>query len=775
MLSAGVKIQEKDFTLAVPNVSGTTGGIAGRFTNGPIGVPVLISSEQELYETFGGPTDVNYPEWFSAAEYLKYASGIYVVRAAASDVKTAYGKDDATQAPLLKNRDDFDYEFNKGTFSGEFGLWASRLPGVIGNSISIIATDAGNWDDFKSWAFLNQNKYGQDVAKLFSQPPKTSIWTEERLAKGSGAKVTVSTVADGVGTATIVSGGSGYVAGKSYIEFNGKGSGAAGTLTISDGVITAITLTSGGALYDTAPNVVITPLAGNTPTTNATATAVLTGGSVSSITLTSGGAGYESGAAISFTLTGATGAGAAAFIAPENIKDGVVTAVTIDSKGVGYGTATISANVYNSFANDEVHVLVLDTSGKISGAPGTVLERYEGLSKISDARTTNNEDNFYQSVINNQSNYIYWLKAPATGTAQDTVVSTGEATLAWNQKFADIAASLNSTKTFRVFKSVGSAFVPSPLFDGSDGTTITDGQIKSAYDTLVDTDLYNITCFPTGAFSTDVIKYVVEFVVAVRKDCMGFISPYSVAESSVATGSFVQLKDPASIINFKNVDIALADQYAQYAVMDTGWKYVFDKYNNRYRWVPLNGDIAGIVARMESISEPWFSPGGPDKGGIKNAIKLSYNPNQAARDALYPKGINPVVVLPGGGGTMLYGDRTMTSKPSAFDRINVRRLFSILEKAVSIMAKYKLFEINDGFTRSDFKSKVEGYLRTVQGRRGITEYLVQCDNTNNTGDVIDRNEFVASIYVKPSRSVNFVELSFVATSTGVSFNTVVGA
>ena len=209
--------------------------------------------------------------------------------------------------------------------------------------------------------------------------------------------------------------------------------------------------------------------------------------------------------------------------------------------------------------------------------------------------------------------------------------------------------------------------------------------------------------------------------------------------------------------------------------MDSGWKYVFDKYNNKYRWVPLNGDVAGTVARLELLAEPWFSPGGYDRGGIKNVLKLSFNPKQAERDVIYPKGINPVVVLPGGGGVMLYGDRTMTSKPSAFDRINVRRLFNILEKSIGTMAKYKLFEINDNFTRSDFKTKVDNYLRDIQGRRGISAYNVICDSTNNTPSVIDANEFRATILVKPTRSINYVSLTFVAVSTGVEFSTVVGA
>jgi phage tail sheath protein FI len=209
--------------------------------------------------------------------------------------------------------------------------------------------------------------------------------------------------------------------------------------------------------------------------------------------------------------------------------------------------------------------------------------------------------------------------------------------------------------------------------------------------------------------------------------------------------------------------------YSSYAVCDSGFKYLYDKYNKRYRWVPLNGDIAGLVARTEVLAEPWFSPGGFNRGGIKNVIKLSINPTQAERDVLYVAGVNPVVIFPAQG-CVLYGDKTMQTKPSAFDRINVRRLFCILEKAISTAAKYQLFEFNDSFTQAQFKNMVEPYLRDVQGRRGITDFKVVCDSTNNTPEIVDRNEFVADIYIKPARSINYITLNFI----GVDFSTVIG-
>ena len=211
-----------------------------------------------------------------------------------------------------------------------------------------------------------------------------------------------------------------------------------------------------------------------------------------------------------------------------------------------------------------------------------------------------------------------------------------------------------------------------------------------------------------------------------------------------------------------------------YAVLDSGWKYQYDKYNDKYRWIPLNADVAGLCARTDAIADPWFSPGGLNRGQIKNVVKLAYSPDKTDRDTLYKKGVNPVVAFPGEG-TVLFGDKTLLAKPSAFDRINVRRLFIVLEKAIATAAKYQLFEFNDAFTRAQFRNLVEPFLRDIKGRRGIYDFRVICDETNNTGEVIDRNEFVADIYIKPARSINFISLNFIATRTGVAFEEIVGA
>ncbi len=264
-------------------------------------------------------------------------------------------------------------------------------------------------------------------------------------------------------------------------------------------------------------------------------------------------------------------------------------------------------------------------------------------------------------------------------------------------------------------------------------------------------------------------KYIIESVAEKRKDCVAFISPQ---ESNVVGTGTLSTKLTA-VKAYRLTTSGINSLSSSYGFMDSGWKYQYDKFNDKYRWVPLNGDIAGLCVRTDESRDPWWSPAGFNRGHIKNVVKLAWNPQKAHRDELYKNGINPVVTVPGQG-TVLFGDKTLQAKPSAFDRINVRRLFIVLEKAIATAAKFTLFEFNDEFTRSQFVNMVEPFLRDVQGRRGIYDFRVVCDESNNTGEVIDRNEFVGDIYIKPARSINFIQLNFVAVRTGVDFEEVVG-
>jgi phage tail sheath protein FI len=273
----------------------------------------------------------------------------------------------------------------------------------------------------------------------------------------------------------------------------------------------------------------------------------------------------------------------------------------------------------------------------------------------------------------------------------------------------------------------------------------------------------DVSLLVTGTGNSTIATHVISNIAETRKDCVAFISP---EKADVVDNAGSEATD---VVAYRETLTS-----SSYTVIDSGYKYQYDKYNDVYRWIPLNGDIAGLCVRTDTERDPWFSPGGMNRGQVKNVIKLAWNPTKTERDTLYLKGVNPVVSFPGEG-TVLYGDKTMLSKPSAFDRINVRRLFITLEKAISRAARFSLFEFNDQFTRAQFVALVEPYLRDVQGRRGITDFRVVCDDTNNTAEIIDRNEFVGDIYIKPARSINFIQLNFVAVRTGVSFNEVVGA
>jgi hypothetical protein len=401
-------------------------------------------------------------------------------------------------------------------------------------------------------------------------------------------------------------------------------------------------------------------------------------------------------------------------------------------------------------SNDEMHIAVIDEDGGITGTAGSILETFPGVSQASDAKDASGNSNFYADVIYRNSSFVY--------------VMDHETTL----------ANAGSAKKGQTFDNTqGDAFVVTShsLSSGTDDYTATNAEIATAYEKFNDTENVDISlllCGPsqTGADATgDTKATAVMDIATARKDCVAFISPARTDVVGVAN----------AVTQTQNV-VSFADGLpsTSYAVIDSGYKYMYDKYADVYRFVPLNGDIAGLCARTDNIADAWFSPGGFNRGQIRGAVKLAFNPNQTQRDELYKSRVNPVTSFPGQG-TVLFGDKTAQAKPSAFDRINVRRLFIVLEKAISTASKFQLFEFNDEFTRAQFRNLVEPFLRDVQGRRGITDFSVVCDDSNNTGEVIDRNEFRADIFIKPARSINFIQLNFIATRTGVAFSEVAGA
>ena len=391
-----------------------------------------------------------------------------------------------------------------------------------------------------------------------------------------------------------------------------------------------------------------------------------------------------------------------------------------------------------SGTNDELHIAVIDATGSISGVKGSVLETYGAVSKASDAKSAQGDTNYYPDVIYTKSSYIYWMDHNSSGT------TWGQA--AANTTFTDVTSVSDVT-----------------LQSGSDGTAATTGQKRTAYEKFADAETVDIGLIMAGSGDATHIGNLIT-IAENRKDAIVFCSPERSDVVNVADAN----TQKSNVVSFFN-----GINSSSYVMFDSGYKYMYDRYADVYRYVPLNGDTAGLSARTDLIADAWYSPAGLNRGIVRGAVKLAFNPTKSQRDELYRARVNPVATFPGQG-TVLFGDKTGLSAPSAFDRINVRRLFIVLEKAIATASKFQLFEFNDEFTRANFRNIVEPFLREVQGRRGITDFLVVCDETNNTGEVVDRNEFIAEIFIKPARSINFITLQFIATRTGVSFDEVAG-
>ena len=414
--------------------------------------------------------------------------------------------------------------------------------------------------------------------------------------------------------------------------------------------------------------------------------------------------------------------------------------------------------------NDEMNIAVIDGDGKWTGNKGEVLEIFEGVSKATDAIGIQGENIYYKDVINDRSRYV-WSRANIAGPA---VGNKNVAFAAITRAAVAAAGGLTSGYTSPVGNDIRvlglSGGIDANAYDN--GTTMDDGDVFTAFREFEDSETVDVSLLLGGA-ATSVVQGLLVDICDKRKDCIAFLSPVASASDPA---DFVQDRTAEeatrSVIDWRNNTL---NKSSSYAVLDSGFKVQLDRYNDVLRHVPLNGDIAGLCARTEREQEAWFSPAGFNRGQIRGVVKLDLNPRQAHRDELYKNGINPVVAFPGEG-TVLYGDKTLQSKPSAFDRINVRRLFIILEKAIATASKFLLFEFNDEFTRAQFRNMVIPFLRTVQSRRGIFDFKVVCDETNNTADIIDRNEFVGDIFIKPARSINYIQLNFIATPTGVDFS-----
>ena len=734
-MSPGVLVTEKDYTDIVPAVSSSVGATVGVYPWGPVLTPILLDSETTLISRFGLPNDSNFQYFYTAANFLAYTDSLYVTR-----VKTA-GQRNAISMP-----------------SG---------------GITINGTITGGTG--------------------YTSPPAITIGAPQLTGVTATATATTSKV---VNTVTVTNGGTGYVLAPS-VSFADPTTGitATGFATINDsGVVTAITITNRGSGYtSTPPAITLTAVNGGS---NATATCTVTD-AVIGVTVTNAGSGYTqvpaitiggpgTGAIIPWTINptntlvinnedeyelqysnGAASVGTWAAKYPgikgNSIKVSIADSSTYsawaykDEFDGAPGTSSYAEKHNSPNCKDELHIIVLDKEGLWTGVKDGIMEKFAYVSKAGDAKKSDGTDNYYRNVVNNNSRYIWWMDHPETVTSSNTVN--------WGTETLDINT---STPTF---KDLSVADATEFLTYGADDYEPDDGDIIEAFALYNDAEEYDISLIPVGPSPLTIAQYVIQNIAEVRKDCVAFISPLDINSGEPIIGNTSE--NFSAIVDYRGSpdgsgNIVGLNVSSSYAVLDSGYKYQYDRYNDKYRWVPLNGDVAGLCARTDWTNDPWWSPGGYNRGQIKGVIKLAVNPRKAFRDLLYKNGINPVVTFPGQG-TVLFGDKTLLAKPSAFDRINVRRLFIVLEKAIATASKYQLFEFNDDFTRRKFVSMVEPFLRDVKGRRGLYDFLVKCDTQNNTPEIIDRNEFVADIFLKPVRSINFIYLNFIATRTGVDF------
>ena len=739
--SPGVVIQERDLTTITTLTTANVGVIAAPFELGPVEEIKDIGSEKELVATFGEPNEYNYEFWYTAAQFLSYGGVLKTVRTDSSALKNAVNTGTAVK---IKNQQDYETTYLNGSNTWK---WAARTPGTKGNSIGIFVTDAGA----DHIAVVPAPGSGNDHEFVSTEAVSASSGAAGKVLKYSIVLTVGSVVGSFVpGTTTTISiGGSAQTVNVlAYDADNGK---------------IEIGIPSGGVTGIIADGQTITQ------------------GSNTAVIGTSG---------IERRVYIAKDKGSIDFAAADSIADTNSTAVSISSVRVEYdereylpsqkwvnvatrpGTSQYVSG--QGGFRDEMHILVIDVDGKITGNAGTLLERFIAVSKASDAKSSVGETNFYVDVIEQKSEYVYWGEHE-TGLF-DVDSGTGTFGLVGTTSFDLLLSSAGSTNYPQGATTVGSKGNSTYYYrleSGADYTVsgsnyaVTQPDITTAYSLLEDPESQTIDFILTGPSGVDDAAALAKItalaaIVDERRDCMLFVSPKRtdlVGVSSAATQT-------DNLISFFNQLPS-----SSYIVFDSGYKYIYDKYNDVYRYVPANGDIAGLCLQTTEVAEPWFSPAGFQRGIVRNAIKLAYTPNKSQRDRLYSARINPVVSFPGQG-IVLFGDKTAQGFASAFDRINVRRLFLTIERVISGAAKAQLFEQNDEAQRGLFLNIVEPYLRDVQGRRGVTDFLVKCDESNNPPESVDRGEFNAEIFVKPTRTINYITLTFVATRTGVSFSEV---
>lgn len=710
LASPGISVREVDLTVGrIDPASSSVGAQSAPFIKGPVDVPTLIESENNLLNTFGKPysADKHYEHWMVASSYLAYGGVMQIVRTDSNDLKNASFGSDAIKVKSIQHYIDLGYLENP-------------IPNV-----TVLAQNPGSWAN------------GILVSIIDSQADQilTGINTTG-VTVGCGITQTISNILPGVGTTSVLNG---FL--KGIIT-------SIGSNTINVKVISHVSVGNTETKVDYQPlgvynfsnsaTVGIHSTNIGTAFTSRSYTSRLDWFDEQKITL-------SSGAQISWNS-----------LTPRP------------------GTSQFAEQRNSRF--DELHIIVIDDDGKVTGNSGTILEKHIGLSKASDSLYSSGSPSYWRKYLTS-SQYILAGSSPTgivtTGFGQNFLLASDTG---WDQEAQDIVFAGCGAKD--LILTGGKNYDGLETIDVDGALYATPGEIISGYDAFIneeETDIDFLLMGSAGYSKEDsqALANKLIFIAEQRKDAIAFISPYrgsSITDTTSQTSATIR---DVNTITDNIISFYAPITSSTYAIFDSGYKYMYDRFNNTFRYVPLNGDIAGTCARNDINQFPWFSPAGTTRGAILNAVKLAYNPGKLQRDRLYTNRINPVILSPGAG-VILFGDKTGYGKASAFDRINVRRLFIYLENSISAVAKDQLFEFNDEITRTNFVNVIEPFLRDVQAKKGIFDFIVICDNTNNTPAIIDSNEFVADIYIKPARSINFIGLTFIATRTGVAFEEIIG-
>ena len=712
LASPGIVVREVDLTVGrVDTTNGAVGGLVAPFAKGPVDEPVLVTNEADLLKTFGEPysADKHYENWLVASSYLAYGGNMRVVRADDDDLKNAVSAGST------------EIKIKSLTHYNQLGYDENTIANAV-----VVARNPGSWAN------------GMKVAIIDAKADQIiTLQAANSIAVGMGVTQAISTVLPGAGSTSSLDG---------HLK---------GVVTEVDGTNAYVKVVSHVSAAGTETNVDYQP------------------GGVYAFAGSGTVAIHTAGQSVSYATTAVTAQADWYDQQTISLSGSTVYWNTLADRP---GTSSYAAGRESRF--DELHVAVFDDDGSLTGNAGTVLEKHLSLSKAKDAEYSLGSTAYWRKYLANNSAYVFGGSEPSGTVAADH--STGSTfTLAtdtgWDQNASGILFAVNGASTLSM--SGGKNYDGGTDLTASGSLTSTLAKIASGYDLYENTDNYDIDFLLMGSanYDKETAQALANKLIAVaeaRQDALAFISPYRLAFLNDGTAGSVTVNSDATITD-NLISFYAPITSSTYAVFDSGYKYMYDRFADTFRYVPLNGDVAGTCARNDLNNFPWFSPAGTARGAILNAVKLAYNPSKVQRDKLYSNRINPVIFSPGDG-IVLFGDKTGFAKSSAFDRINVRRLFIYLEQAIAAAARDQLFEFNDEITRTNFVNIVEPFLRDVQAKRGIFDYVVICDETNNTAAVIDNNEFVADIFIKPNRSINFIGLTFVATRTGVSFEEVIG-